>query len=307
MLGSNFKVTPETEEKNYGKYIIDPLDQGYGQTLGNSLRRTLLSSLPGASITNIKITNIRHQFSTLPGLKEDIVELILNIKKIRVKYDGEESIKIKLSVDGPREVTAKDFVTPPEVEVINKDLYLGTLTDKKSGLEIEAVVEKGYGYQIAEEKKLDTVGIIPIDALFSPVERVNYKVESTRVGRMTNLDKLIIEIWTDGTVLPLDALKEAAKILVSYFSQIHDPKPIEEVKEPRSILAEFDDNILKLTVEELDLPTRIANCLKNSGMETVKDLTEKNKSDLSKIKNLGGKSLSIIEEKLKEKGLSFMS
>lgn len=305
MIGSNFKVTPDIEEKTFGRYVIEPLDQGYGHTLGNALRRTLLGSLEGAAITSIKIEGIKHQFTTLPGLREDIVELILNLKKIRLSLKGEGPKKIKLSVEGSREVTAKDFETPAEIEIANKDLYLGTLADKKSSLNIEAVVEKGFGYKLSEESKKETLDVLSVDALFSPVERVSYKVESTRVGRMTNLDKLIIEIWTDGTILPLDALKEAARILTTYFEQIHNPKPVVEIVETSSLLTSFDDNVLKLTVEELDLPTRIANCLKNSGIETVKDLTEKNRSDLNKIKNLGSKSINIIDDKLKEKSLSF--
>jgi len=307
MLGSNFKVTPEVDKKDYGKFIIEPLDQGYGHTLGNSLRRTLLTSLPGAAITTVKINGVKHQFSTLPGLREDIVELVLNLKKMVVKFYGEETAKITLSVQGPKEITAKDFEVPPEVEIVNKDLYIGTLADKKSKLEIEATIESGYGYQTAEEKKIQTLGIIPVDSLFSPVIRVNYKIESTRVGRMTNLDKLILEIWTNGTILPQDALKEASKNLVSYFTQIYEPKAVIEEEETPSISSIYDDNILKLTVEELDLPTRIANCLKNAGIETVKDLIEKPREELTKIKNLGTKSISIVEEKLKEKDLSIKS
>lgn len=304
MIGSNFKITPEIEEKGHGKFIIEPLDQGYGHTLGNGLRRTLLTSLPGAAITTVKINGVKHQFSTIGGLKEDVVELILNIKKIRVKFFGEENAKIKLSVQGPTKITAKDFEAPPEVEIINKDLYVGTLSDKKSKLELEATVEPGYGYQTAEEKKVQTLGVIPVDSLFSPIIRVNYRIEATRVGRMTNLDKLILEIWTDETISPQNALKEAAKILVSYFTQIYEPKPVKEPEEPTLTPGLYDDNIMKLTVEELDLPTRIANCLKNAGVETVKDLIEKPKGELTKIKNLGIKSISIIEEKLKEKGLN---
>lgn len=303
MLGPNFKVSPETDEKNYGKFIIEPLDQGFGHTLGNALRRTLLSSLEGAAITNIKINGVKHQFTVLAGLKEDIVELVLNLKKVRVQLHGEEKAAITLSVSGPREITAKDFEVPSSVEIINKDLYLASLADKKAVLELTATVEKGYGYTPSEELKVETLGVLAIDALFSPVERVNYKVEATRVGRMTNLDKLIMEIWTDGTILPLDALKEGAKILTSYFTQIFKPKIVVEkpVEDPLKSL--MDDNVLKLTVEELDLPTRIANCLKNAGLETVKDLTEHPGEEISKIKNLGLKSLSLIEEKLNEKGL----
>lgn len=303
MIGSNFKISPMVEEKTYGKFVIEPLDQGFGQTLGNALRRTLLFGLKGAAITSVKIEGIRHQFTTIPGLKEDLVEFILNLKKIRLASQSDEPQKIKLSIKGQHDITAKDFVTPPSIEIVNKDLYLGSLIDKKSSIEIEATVEKGYGYLQAEENTIDTLGVIAIDALFSPIERVNYKRESTRVGRMTNLDKLIIEIWTDGTILPQASLMEAAKILTQFFKQIYNPQPIEEIKEVSPLLSTFDDNVLKLTVEELDLPTRIANCLKNAGIETVKDLTEKLKSDLVKIKNLGGKSIGIVEEKLKEKGL----
>jgi len=228
MLGPNFKTSPEVDEKNYGKFIIEPLDQGYGHTLGNALRRVLLSSLQGAAITSVKIGGVKHQYTTIPGVKEDVVELVLNLKKIRVELHGEEKAEITLSVSGPREVTAKDFEVPASVEIANKDLYLASLADKKTTLEITATVEKGYGYLPSEETKVDTLGVLAKDALFSPVERVNYKVEATRVGRMTNLDKLILEIWTDGTILPLTALKDAAKLLTSYFTQIFEPKIIEE-------------------------------------------------------------------------------
>lgn len=304
MLGPNFKVTPEDEEKDYGRYIIEPLDQGYGHTLGNALRRVLLSSLSGAAITSVKIGGVKHPFSTLAGVKEDIVELILNLKQVRVKFHGEEKVKINLSVTGPRTVTAKDFECPAEVEIMNKDLHLATLADKKTTLEIEATVEKGYGYIPSEETKIDTLGVLSVDALFSPVNRVNYKVEATRVGRMTNLDKLVIEIWTDGTILPFEALKFASKNLTTYFTQVFEPKVVEEVAaENKELLSHIDDSTLKLTVEELDLPTRIANCLKNAGLETVADLTEMPRAEMAKIKNLGSKSLVLIEEKLNEKGL----
>lgn len=304
MLGPIFKVTPSVEEKTYGKYIIEPLDLGYGHTLGNSLRRILLGSLPGAAIVSVRISGVKHQFSTLPGLKEDIVELILNLKKIKIKFSGEDEVKITLSVNGPRDILAKDFETPPEVEIVNKDQYLGTLADKKSKLELEAVVKKGFGYTPAEEQNVEGLGVIPLDALFTPVIRVNYKIEATRVGRMTNLDKLIMEIWTDGTILPYDALKDSAKNLVSYFTQVFEPKIYEEDVSLKVKEGDIDSNVLKLTIEELDLPTRIANCLKNAGKETVKDLIEAQKIDLVHIKNLGAKSLTLIEEKLKEKGLS---
>src|SRR3990167_4829952 len=219
MIGPNFKIQTIEEKEDFGLFVIEPLDQGFGQTLGNSLRRVLLSAIPGAAITTVRISGVKHPFSTLPGFKEDIVELILNIKKLRVRLFEEEGTKLTLDKAGPGAVTAADFEKNPSVEVVNKDLYLGSLTDKKSNLELELTVEKGYGYSLAEERKGETIGTIPVDAIFTPVTRVNYKVEETRVGRMTNLDKLILEIYTDGTISPKLALEEAAKILVSYALQ----------------------------------------------------------------------------------------
>lgn len=302
MLNTNFKIKKDKEEKNYGRFIIEPLDQGYGYTLGNSLRRVLLTSLSGAAITSIRIDGVKHQFSTLTGLKEDIVELILNIKKIRLNIFEGETHKLTLSVKGPKVITAKEIEAPSGVEIVNKDQYLGTLSEK-SKLEIEFTAEKGFGYSLADERKTDTVGVIPVDALFSPVTRVNFNVEATRVGRMTNLDKLIIDIWTDGTIDPEDSLKSAAKILVSYFLQVYEPKAIAE-DTIVAVTPQISDEILKMTVEELDLPTRITNSLRNGGIETIGQLLGTPRKDLLKIKNLGAKSLSIVEDKLREKGVA---
>ena len=216
-------------------------------------------------------------------------------------FDNKEAV-MHLSKTGPGEVKAEDIKIPPEVEIINKDLYLASLSDKKSELNIEFTVEKGVGYQLADEKKVETLGIIPIDAMFTPVTRVNYKVEATRVGRQTNLDRLIIEIWTDKTITPQKALEQAAKILVSYFLQIYEPKVTFE--EPVAVTPAISEEILKMLVEELDLPTRICNSLKNGGIETVGQLLGTHKKDLFKIKNLGTKSVTIIEEKLREKGVA---
>lgn len=302
MINTNFKIKTEKEEKDYGKFIIEPLDQGYGQTLGNALRRVLLSSFPGAAVTSIRIEGVKHQFSTIAGLKEDVVELILNIKKIRLKMFEDESQTMKLSIKGPKTITAKDIDTPSTLEIVNKDLYLGTLADK-SKLDIEFVAEKGFGYSLAEERKTNTVGVITIDAAYSPTTRVNYNVEATRVGRMTNLDRLIIEIWTDGSIEPHEALKLSAKTLVSYFLQIFEPKPT--VEETNVVVTpQISDEILKMTIEELDLPTRITNSLRNGGIETIGQLLGTERKELLKIKNLGTKSLSIVEEKLREKGVA---
>lgn len=302
MLNINFKVKTEKEENNYGKFTIEPLDQGFGQTLGNSIRRVLLSSFPGAAVTSVRIDGVKHQFSTLSGLKEDIVELILNIKKIRIKYFEGENLTMKLSVRGAKTVTAKDIEVPSGLEIVNKDLYLCTLADKAK-LDIEFSVEKGYGYSLADERKTNTVGVITIDALFSPIVRVNYNVEATRVGRMTNLDKLVLDIWTDGTLEPKEALKMAAKNLVSFFLQIYEPKTVQEDTSV-VVTPQVSDEILKMTIEELDLPTRITNSLKNGGIETIGQLLGTERKELLKIKNLGAKSLSMVEEKLREKGVA---
>lgn len=303
MINPNFKIQTEEQNSTYGRYIIEPLEQGYGHTLGNSLRRVLLTSLPGSAVTSIKINGVKHQFQTLVGLKEDIVELILNIKKIRLKQYSDQPVKISLNVKGPKEVTTADIESTTEIEIINKDLYLASLADQKSELNLEMTIEKGYGYSPADERKEDTLGTIPIDALFSPIARVNYKVEETRVGRMTNLDKLIIEVWTDGTILPIDAVKESAKILVSYFLQVYEPKATIE-DQGVAVTPSVSDEVLKMTIEELDLPTRITNSLKNGGIETVGQLLGTPKKNLLKIKNLGAKSLSVVEEKLREKGVA---
>jgi DNA-directed RNA polymerase subunit alpha len=301
MIDPTFTIKAQKETADYGKFIIEPLEQGYGYTLGNALRRVLLTSLPGAAVTQVKIAGVRHQFSTLEGLKEDIVELILNIKQIRLKYKGEKPVKIKLDVKGPGEVKAGDLETPAGVKIVNPEHLLGKLADKKSRLKVEMVVQSGFGYLPAEEGKGSVLGIIPIDASFTPIRRVNYKVEATRVGRRTDLDRLILELVTDKTIAPSEALKEAAKILISFFSQIVEPKipPAEEEKKE-----EFTSEILRLTVEELNLPTRIANVLRKGGYETVKDLTLAVPADIVKVKNLGEKSIKVIQAALAEKGVS---
>lgn len=303
MVEPNFQIKSEQEAPEYGKFMIEPLEQGYGQTLGNSLRRVLLTSLSGAAITSVKIAGVKHQFSTIAGVKEDVTELMLNIKKIRLVSEGGERAVMTLSKKGPGEVTAGDFDVPAGVKIVNPDFVLATLADKKSTLEIEAVVEKGYGYVPAEERHTEEVGVIPVDALFSPVVRVNYRVEATRVGRMTNLDRLVIELWTDATIAPLDALKTAARILVSYFLQVYEPKA-QEVQGNVAVTPTISDEVLKMRIEELDIPTRIVNALSNGGIETIGQLLGTPKAELVKIKNLGVKSLAVVEEKLREKGVA---
>lgn len=302
MIEPNFNVKREVEKENYGKFIIEPLNPGLGHTLGNSLRRVLLTSLRGAAVTQMRMDSVKHPFSTLPGLKEDIIQFLLNIKKIRFKLNADKSTKAILSVKGPKKILASDLEVA-EGEVVNKDLYLGELTGSKAKLNMELVIESGYGYVTSEEfENKKEVGTIVVDALFSPVTRVNYKVEATRVGRMTNLDKLLLEIWTDGTITPWNAVSEAAKTLVSYFLQVYEPKA--KTSDSVAVTPTISDEILKMTLEELDLPTRIINALHNGGIDTVGQLLGTPKKNLFKIKNLGTKSISFIEGVLREKGIA---
>lgn len=301
MIEPNFTIKVEVEKPDYGKFIIEPLDLGYGHTLGNSLRRVLLASLKGAAITKIKIDGVKHQFSTVSGLREDVVQLILNIKKIRLNLTSDKEAVMTLSVKGPKKITAGDL--KGEAEVINKDLYLGELTSNKAKLSMELTVQTGFGYVTAEEYEgKKELGAIVIDALFSPITRVNYNVEFTRVGRMTNLDKLVMEVWSDGSISPVDAVKTAAKTLVSYFLQIYEPKA--KPSEGVAVTPAISEEILKMTLEELDLPTRIVNALHNGSIDTVGQLLGTPKKELYKIKNLGAKSITTIEEVLREKGIA---
>ena len=303
MIDPAFKTKIEVDKSDYGLFVIEPLEQGYGQTLGNSLRRVLLTSLPGAAVTNVKIEGVRHQFTTIPGLKEDVVEFLLNIKKIRVVIPSDEPVKLTLSKKGPGEVRGSDIEGSSGVVIVNPDVVLGTLTDKKASIDMEMTAEKGFGYVSSDEKKVDEIGRIPVSAFFSPITRVNYRVEATRVGRITNFDKLIMEIWTDGTILPLDALKQSAKILVSYFFQVVEPKAV-GVQEAVAVSPTISDEVLKMRIEELDIPTRIVNALGNGGIETIGQLLGTPRAELMKIKNLGTKSLGLVEDKLREKGVA---
>lgn len=295
-----FEIKQEEKKDNYAKFVISPLEQGYGNTLGNSLRRVLLTSLGGAAVTSVKITGVKHQFSSLKGMKEDVVEFILNLKKVRFVYDGEDPVKATVSAEGPGEVTAKDIEVSGDVEIANPELVLANLSkDGKLSATIE--IESGSGYRPAEEREDKEIGLIPVDASFSPITRVNYTIEETRVGRRTNFDKLNLEIWTDGTVEPKKALIKASKILVSYLNQIISPKKVEKKKE------EKDDGlgpVGKLSVEEIGLPTRVANALVKAGYETVEDLAAASKEDLTKVRNLGEKSVKIIAAALGEKDVT---
>lgn len=299
---SLIEVQTEKETNDYGKFIIEPLAQGYGHTIGNSLRRVLLSSLPGAAITQVKIVGIRHQFSSLSGMTEDIVEFILNLKNVKLKIASDKPVRLSLEIKGPKEVTAGDIEKVAGVEIVNEDLILAHLADSKAKLSCKLVAEKGTGYSLADERKTGEIGVIPIDANFSPVVYTNYKVEATRVGRVTNYDKLTLEIKTDGSIKPSEALKQSSKILVDYFGTILQPQTgvkkqkVEEVVPP-------SDEILKTSLEELDLPVRLTNSLKAGKIETIGDFLDRDKKELLKMKNMGPKSITQVEEKLREKGV----
>lgn len=305
MLETILNVREIKADETYGEFVIEPLEPGYGHTLGNALRRVLLASIPGAAVTSVKISGVKHKFSTVSGLKENIVDLLLNIKGLNIRLVGSKtSSKLSLSVKGEKKITAGDLERSEDVEVINKDHYLGSLGDSKAKLDIEFTVEKGMGYSLAEERKSSTVGVISADAIFTPVRRVNYEVSATRVGRQTNLDKLTISIWTNGTVSPREALNEAGRILSSSFSQIYNPTA---VVADGVVKSSSSDGALKLTVDELDLPTRIYNSLRNGGIETIGQILETPRKELISMRNMGSKSIAIIEEKLKEKGIELNS
>ncbi len=297
----NFTVNIEKSDAKMASFVIEPLPQGYGQTLGNSLRRVLYTAIPGAAITSVKFNGVRHQFTTIEGVREDVVQLVLALKQVRVSYRGDKVVTMKLSSKGPSEVTAADFETPAEVTIANPELVLAHLTDKNAKLELEVTVEAGFGYSPAEDRSTNTVGVIPVDASFSPVQRVNYSVESTRVGRVTNFDKLTLEILTDGTTDAATALSLASQNLVSYFSAITNPAT-NSVGGVGGSSTQTKAVGASISVEELDLPTRIANSLQKAGFDSVASLLATPRAELAKVKNLGGKSVKIIELALRERG-----
>jgi DNA-directed RNA polymerase subunit alpha len=298
-----FKVTEEQNNGTQAKVVLEPLEGGFGHTLGNSLRRTMLTSLQGAAITSVKITGVSHQFSTIPGVIEDVIQIILNLKKVRVKLYSDKPIHIKISKTGAGEVKASDIDTMGGGEVTNKDAHIATLTDAKAKLSMEMTVEAGVGYISSDERKMSEIGVLPVDAIFSPVVSVNYTVDQTRVGRKTDYDKLILDIVTDGTISPLEAVQKSAQILARQFKQVYDPEESEST-ESAAAPSFVTDDILKASVEELDLPVRITNALKAIEIDTIGKLTTVSPSQLMKAKNLGAKSLNLISDKLVERGLA---
>ncbi len=303
---SQISVSVEKETEDFGKFTVEPLDQGYGHTIGNSLRRVLLTSLPGAAITQVRISGVRHQFSAMAGMSEDIVEFILNLKKVRLIIPSDKPVKLTLDAKGPKEVKAKDIAKASGVQIVNGDLVLANLADSKSKLSASLIAENGTGYSLADDRKTGEIGVIPVDANFSPVIKVNYQVEATRVGRVTNFDKLTLEITTDGTIKPSDALKKAAKTLVDHFVIIEEPQKNakKQKTEEKNESPKLTDDVLKTSLEELDLPVRLTNSLRAGKIETIGDYLAKDKKDLMRMKNMGPKSISLVEEKLAERGIA---
>lgn len=296
----NFKVIATEQIENKAMLTVEPLERGFGQTLGHSLKRVLLNSLEGAAVTSVKIDGVTHQFSTISGVNEDVIQIILNLKKLRLRIFSDKPIKLVLKASGKGEVKAKDIDTLGGAELVNPQLHIASLNSPSAKLSIEMTADKGVGYIGADERKTSEIGVISIDSIYTPVLSVNYEVEPTRVGRSTDYDKLILHITTDGTIKPEEAVNFAAKILESYFKQIYEPVFEGEIVERPKI----SDDVLKMSVEELDLPVRITNALKAVDIDTVEKLTNVSKSALLKTKNLGAQSLGLIAQKLTERGLS---
>lgn len=293
------------EENTYGKFVIEPLERGYGITLGNSLRRILLSSLPGAAVTSVQIEGVLHEFSTIPGVLEDTTEIILNLKRLPMKIHSDEPQKLIVIAAGQGVVTAGDIKAPADVEILNPDLHIATL-EEGARLYMEITATTGRGYVPAERNKEphQPLGVIPVDSLFSPIHRVNYQVEDTRVGQITDYDKLTMEIWTNGSIRPDEALSLAAKILSKHLSLfINLTEEVAEVEMPDEKDEDDKSKVLEMTIEELDLSVRSYNCLKRAGINTVQELISKTEEEMMKVRNLGKKSLEEVQQKLSELNL----
>jgi DNA-directed RNA polymerase subunit alpha len=303
MLQPTFTVAQEAIEGNHSRLVIEPLEKGYGHTMGVGLRRVLLSSIEGAAVTKVHIDGIQHQFSSLEGMREDVVDFVLNLKQLRFNIEKDEEVIVRIDAKGPVTVTGADITLPAGVTLANPEQELAVLSDKNTKLVAEITISKGRGYSLASERTVDTLGDIPVDASFSPIQRVAYKVEATRVGRRTDFDKLILDIWTDGTIDAKDALDRAANILVAHFNQIVNPV-IVEAPQVEPTLSPAENEVMRLTVEELDLPTRIANALRKGGYATVKDLVNADRESIAKVKNLGEKSVDIVLAAMQQKNVT---
>jgi len=300
------KVECETSSRGYARFVIGPMERGHGITIGNALRRVLLSSTAGAAITSIRVSDIYHEFSTIPDVKEDMTQLILNVKQVRLKIhsDGSEPSRLHLEVGGEGVVTAGDLECPSDVEIINPDLYLFTVDSDEAEVEIELTVQRGKGYSPAEERDKLPIGEIPVDAIFSPIRKVGYEVQQARVGQMTNFDRLIMEIWTDGTIQPQEALSEAAEVLVKHLLLVAGVE--EEIPEEEAEEEGIPAHVYEILIEDLGLNVRVYNCLKRTGITNVGEVLEKlekGEEEMMAIRNFGPKSLFELKEKLQDRGL----
>ena len=304
ITSKDLKIKTIEETKTQGVFEFDPMPKGFGYTLGNTLRRVLLTSLDGAAITQIKVTGANHQFTTIEGVKEDLVEIILNLKKVRVRKHSDNPEVATIKVTGPGKITAKDIDAPSDIEIINKDLHIATLSDKKTTLEIELIIENGSGYSPMEERQTSKVGVIVIDALFSPVVQANINIEETRAGGQTDLDKLILSVETDGTIEPANAVYASSKILAEFFRVLAKWEITDEEEAELDAIAPAVIQVDDVVVDELPLQTRTINALKKAGVETLAQLAEKSQEDLADVKNLGEKSITEIIKLLEKEGLS---
>ena len=303
----NIKCLEMDNNTNYAKFTCEPLERGYGITIGNSLRRILLSSLPGSAITGVKIEGVLHEFSTIPNVVEDVPEIIVNLKNVRLKLDKNEEKTLRINFKGEGEVTAGDIMTDGTVEILNPDLHIATVAEGGS-LVMELTAEMGRGYNTAEKNKKENqpLGVLPIDSIYTPVKKVNYSVENTRVGQMVDFDKLTIEVWTDGSLKPYEALSLAAKVMTGHLELFID---LSEATKNTQVMIEKEEfkkeKVLEMSIEDLELSVRSFNCLKRANISTVEDLTNKTESDMMKVRNLGKKSLDEVTNKLHSLGLDF--
>ena len=303
----NIECLEVDDEKNYAKFVCEPLERGYGVTIGNSLRRILLSSLPGYAITSVKIDGVLHEFSTIPNVVEDVPEIIVNLKNVRLKSEDNGEKILRVDFKGEGEVTAADIVTDGTVEVLNPDLHIATVSEGGS-LKMEMTADKGRGYNSAEKNKKPNqdISVLPIDSIYTPVKKVNYQVENTRVGQMVDYDKLVIEVWTDGSLKAHEALSLAAKVMTGHLELFID---LSETTKNTQVMIEKEESkkekVLEMSIEELELSVRSFNCLKRAGIQTVEDLISKSENDMMKVRNLGKKSFDEVTAKLHSLGLDF--
>ena len=299
-------IVERSDDDKYGKFVVEPLERGYGTTLGNSLRRIMLSSLPGVAATSVSIEGVQHEFSTIPGVREDVIEILLNLKNLAAKMDSDEPKTIRIEAEGEGEITAGDIITDMDIEILNPDLHIATLA-AGAKLNMEMRLEKGRGYVQAEKNKYPNmpVGTLPIDSIFSPIKKVNFLVENTRVGKITDFDKLTLEVWTDGTTQPEEALSLAAKVMNDHLALFIDltdsAKTVDTMVEKEG---KETERIREMSIEELELSVRSSNCLRRANIDTVEKLTQKTEEDMIKVRNLGRKSLNEIKSKLAGMGLS---